>query len=73
MKKTETDYLPTAARIAWFRRNHPDWSIIRKIVQLANKAVVTKPQKRTYRKMMIHFAFVAVVCVGSRSTPLFDT
>jgi hypothetical protein len=41
-EQTETDYLPLAARIAWFRREHPDWSIITKIVQLANKAVVMK-------------------------------
>ena len=38
----KTDYLPFAARIAWFRSEHPDWSIITKIVQLANKAVVMK-------------------------------
>src|SRR5512135_3282438 len=41
-EQTETDYLPVAARIAWFRREHPDWSIITKTVQLANKAVVMK-------------------------------
>lgn len=41
-EKTETDYLPIAARIAWFRRDHPDWSIITKAVQSANKAVVMK-------------------------------
>ena len=41
-EKSETDYLPVAARIAWFRREHPDWSIITKTVQLANKAVVMK-------------------------------
>ena len=41
-ERTETDYLPVAARIAWFRREHPDWSIITKIVELANKAVVMK-------------------------------
>jgi hypothetical protein len=41
-EKTETDYLPVAARIAWFRRDHPDWSIITKTIQLANKAVVMK-------------------------------
>ena len=41
-EKTETDYLPVAARIAWFRKDHPDWSIITKTVQLANKAVVMK-------------------------------
>jgi hypothetical protein len=41
-EKTETDYLPVAARIAWFRGEHPDWSIVTKTVQLANKAVVMK-------------------------------
>ena len=39
---TETEYLPVAARIAWFRREHPDWSIITKTIQLANKAVLMK-------------------------------
>lgn len=41
-EQTETDYLPVAARIAWFRREHPDWSIITKTEELANKAVVMK-------------------------------
>jgi hypothetical protein len=41
-EQTETDYLPVAARIAWFRKEHPDWSIITKAVRLANKAVVMK-------------------------------
>ena len=41
-EQTETDYLPVAARVAWFRREHPDWSIITKTTQLANKAVVMK-------------------------------
>jgi hypothetical protein len=41
-EKTESDYLPVAARIAWFRREHPDWSIITKAIQSANKAVVMK-------------------------------
>ena len=41
-EKVETDYLPVAPRIAWFRRDHPDWSIITKAVLLANKAVVMK-------------------------------
>ena len=41
-EQTETDYLPVAARIAWFRKEHPDWSIITKAVQSANKAVVMK-------------------------------
>jgi hypothetical protein len=41
-EKTETDYLPVAARIAWFRRDHPLWSIITEVEHLANKAVVMK-------------------------------
>src|SRR5512140_1331245 len=41
-EQTEADYLPVAARIAWFRKEHTDWSIITKIVQLANKAVIMK-------------------------------
>jgi len=41
-EKTETDYLPVAARIAWFRREHPLWSIITEVEQLADKAVVMK-------------------------------
>ena len=27
-EQVEADYLPVAPRIAWFRRDHPDWSII---------------------------------------------
>ena len=41
-EKTETDYLPVAARIAWFRKDHPYWSIITEVEQLANKAIVMK-------------------------------
>lgn len=41
-EKTETDYLPVAARIAWFRKEHPYWSIVTDIEELANKAVVMK-------------------------------
>jgi hypothetical protein len=41
-EKTETDYLPVAARIAWFRREHPLWSIITEVEQLADKSVVMK-------------------------------
>jgi len=41
-EQTEADYLPVAARIMWFRREHPDWSIITKAVQLANKGIVMK-------------------------------
>ena len=41
-EKIEIDYLPVAARIAWFRKDHPDWSIVTKAVQLADRAVVMK-------------------------------
>src|SRR5688500_482755 len=41
-EKTETDYLPVAARIAWFRKDYPYWSIITEVEQLADKAVVMK-------------------------------
>ena len=41
-EKTEADYLPVAARIAWFRKDHPLWSIITEVEQLGNKAVVMK-------------------------------
>jgi hypothetical protein len=41
-EKTEADYLPAAARIAWFRKDHPYWSIITEVEQLADKAVVMK-------------------------------
>ena len=41
-EKVETDYLPVAPRIAWFRKDHPDWSIITKAVKSAKKAVVMK-------------------------------
>src|SRR6185503_18453415 len=41
-EKTETDYLPVAARIAWFRKDHQYWSIITEVEQLADKAVVMK-------------------------------
>src|SRR5687767_14583715 len=41
-EKTETDYLPVAARIAWFRQEKPFWSIITEVEQLADKAVLMK-------------------------------
>jgi hypothetical protein len=41
-QKTETDYLPVSARIAGYRREHPLWSIITAVEQLADKAVVMK-------------------------------
>lgn len=41
-EKTEADYLPVAARIAWFRREHPDWNILTESVLTDYKAVVMK-------------------------------
>jgi hypothetical protein len=41
-EKTEADYLPVAARIAWFRKDHPYWGIVTEIEHLAEKAVVMK-------------------------------
>jgi hypothetical protein len=41
-EKTEADYLPVAARIAWFRKDHPYWSIITKVEKWGDKAVVMK-------------------------------
>jgi hypothetical protein len=41
-EKTETNYLPVAARIAWFRKDNPYWSIITEVEQLTDKAVIMK-------------------------------
>ena len=41
-EKVEADYLPVAPRIAWFRKDHPDWSIVTRAVMTANKAIVMK-------------------------------
>jgi hypothetical protein len=41
-RNTEADYLPVAARIAWFRKDHPYWSIITKVEKWGDKAVVMK-------------------------------
>jgi hypothetical protein len=41
-EKVETDYLPVAPRIAWFRKDHPKWSIVTKEIKSAKKAVVMK-------------------------------
>ena len=41
-EKIVTDYLPVAPRIAWFRKEHPDWSIVTKAVYFANNAVIMK-------------------------------
>ena len=38
----EADYLPVAARIAWFRKDHADWTIITREIKSAPKAVVMK-------------------------------
>src|ERR1041384_4517426 len=48
-EKTETDYLPVAARIAWFRKDHAYWSIITEVELQADKAVV---MKATIKDMM---------------------
>ena len=52
-EKTETDYLPVAARIAWFRKDHPLWSIITEVEQLGNKAVVMKATIKDMLGMVI--------------------
>jgi hypothetical protein len=52
-EQIEADYLPVAARIAWFRRDHPDWSIITETEQLANKGVVMKATIRNADKRII--------------------
>ena len=41
-EKTETDYLPVAARIAWFRKDHAYWTIITKVEKWGDKAIVMK-------------------------------
>src|SRR5688500_16803136 len=41
-EKTETDYLPVAARIAWFRKDHSYWSIVTRVEKWGDKAVVMK-------------------------------
>ena len=41
-EKTEADYLPVAARIAWFRKEHAYWGIVTEVEQLADKAIVMK-------------------------------
>jgi hypothetical protein len=41
-EKTEADYLPVAARIAWFRKDHPYWHIITKVEKWGDKAVIMK-------------------------------
>lgn len=44
MKLKNKDYLPVAARILWFRGDHPEWGIEREIVEIdhqANYAIVS--------------------------------
>ena len=41
-EKIETDYLPVAARIAWFRKDHPYWTIKTEVELWGDKAVVMK-------------------------------
>jgi len=41
-EKTEADHLPIAARIAWFRTDHPYWAITTEVEQLTDRAVVMK-------------------------------
>ena len=48
-ENTEADYLPVVARIAWFRKDHPYWTIITEVEQLADKAVVMKATNKVFR------------------------
>ena len=41
-EKTVSEYLPVAPRIAWFRQEHPYWSIITKVEKWGDKAIVMK-------------------------------
>ena len=41
-EQTESEYLPVAARIAWFRKDHTYWSIVTEVEQWGDKAVVMK-------------------------------
>ena len=52
-EKTEADYLPVAARIAWFRKDHPFWGIITEIEHLADKAVVMKATIKDMHEVVI--------------------
>ena len=52
-EKTEADYLPVAARIAWFRKDHPYWAIITEVEQLADKAVVMKATIKDMQGLVI--------------------
>jgi len=50
-EKIETDYLPVAGRVAWFRNDHPDWTIETEVEDRGNgwalmKATVKHPDGR---------------------------
>ena len=53
IEQVKVDYLLVAPWIAWFRREHPNWSIITKTEELANKAVVMKATIRNSDKRII--------------------
>jgi hypothetical protein len=55
-EQTQADYLPVAARLAWFRKDHPYWSIITKIVRLADKAVIMKAIIKDFTGQVIETA-----------------
>ena len=86
-EKTEADYLPVAARIAWFRKDNPYWSIITEVEQLGNKAVVMKATVKdmlgtviaTARKKETEIGFpdyigraLAICRYGTLQAPEFD-
>ena len=64
-EKTETDYLPVATRITWFRREHPLWSIITEVEQLADKTVV---MKATIKDML-----GTVIATARKKKPRWDS
>ena len=39
-EKTETDYLPVAARVAWFRKECPYWSIVTEVEKRVTKLLL---------------------------------
>lgn len=57
-EKTEADYLPVAARIAWFRKDHPYWAIVTEIEHLADKAVVMKATIKDMQGVVIATASI---------------
>ena len=48
-EKTETDYLPVAARIAWFRKGHPYWSIITRAEKWGDESDNQRHARECYR------------------------